>query len=537
MKSPYPAGGLWLSAGCALCMGVALVCRLLVIRFDPNLYDEGLIALGAAEILDGRWPLVDFYTPYPPAAFFVLALIYKVFGTGLLVERGFSAALVALAVGLGFLLAVSTLGERSRLGPREALIAIFPMVVAGLLLGSVWITPQVAGALVFILLAANVLVRALRAGALPGSAFAGLILGVAALWRADLAFYAAFASGIVWLTRAPTHRISGFLAMAASAAICALPVLAAFVAMGGMRAFNSLFLWPLTGTYHATLPWPDLFVRTPPTDIAGQGILKTLAAQLAHWWAYFPCFGFAAAVWSFLRIPTASAARRNVALWLAITGAGFGIYAGGRSDFTHLIPLLLVSLAAVATGSVAFWRERLSYPKWTGLTLTLLAVAALVPTALEDLRMRRAVPGRSPMPFARTRGILAETGWVDRYVATVEKISQSTKVGEPIFSGSNRHDIFIVNDNLLYFVSERTPATYFWCLDAAVTTTAPVQAQMIQEIKSQGTRLAVRSNNNLEIADFHKEAEGSHQLDRWLDASFPDSKQIGDHTLQFRRVE
>ena len=68
-------------------MGFALFCRFSVIRFRANVYDEGLIALGAVEVLEGRWPLIDFYTPYPPAAFFALALIYQFLGASLN-ERG-----------------------------------------------------------------------------------------------------------------------------------------------------------------------------------------------------------------------------------------------------------------------------------------------------------------------------------------------------------------------------------------------------------------------------------------------------------------
>jgi hypothetical protein len=40
---------------------------------------------------------------------------------------------------------------------------------------------------------------------------------------------------------------------------------------------------------------------------------------------------------------------------------------------------------------------------------------------------------------------------------------------------------------MLYFLAEREPATYYWCLDAGVTTTPAVQREMIRDLEGAGT--------------------------------------------------
>lgn len=48
--------------------------------------DEGFLLAGAANILDGRWPVADYFS-YPPLSYFLLAATYHFLGVGLLAER------------------------------------------------------------------------------------------------------------------------------------------------------------------------------------------------------------------------------------------------------------------------------------------------------------------------------------------------------------------------------------------------------------------------------------------------------------------
>lgn len=56
------------------------------INYGVNLGDEGFFVYGAERVLQGQLPMSDF-TSYPPGSYFLLALLFKVFGVNLLVSR------------------------------------------------------------------------------------------------------------------------------------------------------------------------------------------------------------------------------------------------------------------------------------------------------------------------------------------------------------------------------------------------------------------------------------------------------------------
>ena len=62
------------SGRCALVLlVVAFVVLLLAMQRDLNVYDEGLVLVGAMRVADGEIPDRDFYANYGPAQFYVLA--------------------------------------------------------------------------------------------------------------------------------------------------------------------------------------------------------------------------------------------------------------------------------------------------------------------------------------------------------------------------------------------------------------------------------------------------------------------------------
>src|SRR5215471_8412965 len=71
-----------------------------------NVYDEGLILIGAQNILWGDIPYKDFWNPYGPGQFWVLATLFKFFGSSIEVERAWDtfvrAALATLVFTWGY---------------------------------------------------------------------------------------------------------------------------------------------------------------------------------------------------------------------------------------------------------------------------------------------------------------------------------------------------------------------------------------------------------------------------------------------------
>jgi len=533
-------------AGALLTAAAVVAFRLPLFRLQAGFYDEGLIALGAEQVLKGHWPLVDFYAPYPPGAFFAVAGFYELFGVGVLIERAVSLGLVAVAAALAYLLVTGFETDCAR--PRARLVAAaIPLVTAAIYFGPTWVPPQVAGAFAFLFAAGLALRAALRTGRLLGAAATGALLGVMALWRADLALYGALAAGLVWLTRAPApatggasflapsgegrggsavrRRRLGFAAMAGAAGAVAFPVFALFIALGGRRAFEGLLVWPVLGTYHAMLPWPALFPRAEPPGVQA----PLLTARLSGWPFYFPVLAAALSLFRLWKRSDACQPERDVELWLALTACGMGVYAGGRSDVWHVRPLVFVSLVLVASAA----RGLLARGRWYPLAVLLPALVALGLPPLETLitTPERRLP-RAELPFARGRGILLDPATVQNYRLLIDEL-RSLPPGEPIFSGTTRHDLFMVNDSLLYLLAERDPGTYYWCLDAGVTTRAAVQRQMIADLDAHGVHRVLRLSSFV-VSDSSPSAEGSRLLDERLQAAFVSTKRIGPYELLSR---
>src|ERR1044072_1313892 len=67
-----------------------------------SIYDEGLILTGAMRVANGEIPHRDFYANYGPAQFYVVALLFKLFGPAAMAERLWDFAIKAGIATLGF---------------------------------------------------------------------------------------------------------------------------------------------------------------------------------------------------------------------------------------------------------------------------------------------------------------------------------------------------------------------------------------------------------------------------------------------------
>jgi len=172
-------------------------------------------------------------------------------------------------------------------------------------------------------------------------------------------------------------------------------------------------------------------------------------------------------------------------------------------------------------------------PRWAG-GLILLAIAALIPWPTQSLVDTRSQAGRVPVPFPRAQGLLADATLVSDYGRLIRELDQRSPSGSFLYSGAPRHDAFYPNDVMVYFLAERNPAIYYWCLDAAVTSAAPVQRDMIGDLEAAGVREVVLWSS-FPVTDARPRA-GSRSLDEWLVGAFGPAEQIGRFSLLHKRA-
>jgi hypothetical protein len=93
-------------------------------NYGISLSDEGFFVYGAERVLRGQLPMSDFIS-YPPGSYFLLALLFKIFGIHLLVSRLMEMAFLILNGIMLFYIGKRLMPDRMALIPSFVLIA-FP---------------------------------------------------------------------------------------------------------------------------------------------------------------------------------------------------------------------------------------------------------------------------------------------------------------------------------------------------------------------------------------------------------------------------
>ena len=239
--------------------------------------------VGATRVADGAIPHRDFYTPYGPAQFYVLAGLFKVFGPSVLVERGWDGVVRAGIVTVAFFV-VQRAASR-----REAWIAA-AVILLWLRAVGTYAYP-VFPSLLFALIAVLCVSPTLAGKGSRSLLFAGGVgVGITVLFRYDAGAYAFAAVTLVLAAyslsqRLPLRkRIDELIEVLApcwlGVAVVCVPVAIAFATNGMLRDFYFDIIYFPTHYYRRmrALPFP--------------GLLETLTAPskmgVPRWASTFP---------------------------------------------------------------------------------------------------------------------------------------------------------------------------------------------------------------------------------------------------------
>jgi hypothetical protein len=112
-------------------------------------------------------------------------------------------------------------------------------------------------------------------------------------------------------------------------------------------------------------------------------------------------------------------------------------------------------------------------------------------------------------------------------------LQQHTTPGETIFDGAMRHDILFANKISLYFLAKRESATKWHDLHPGVETTAPIQDEMIRQLDANRAVYVIRDSFLGTPAEPNDSriSSGVYDLDRYIDANYRAEARIGTMTL------
>ena len=542
VRSAHGAARAWL--GVAVEFVVAVLLQIAVMDFHAWTYDESLSLYGAVRVLHGQVPFRDFWTLYPPGIFWTLAGMFRVFGVSVLCDR-------IVFIGSNAITAVAMVYVLDRLTQRWWLSRI----AAGTALVWVSVRPSYAfaiyPALAMILVATACMVRRWEGGRARWAVWAGVALGIAALYRHDLAVFSLIALGaasvVDHLRRSAAER-SGLIGADAVRMCCAMALVVVPVAVwliirvSAHDLYYDLFYFPKAIYAKVrSLPFPTVsqtlhgFLHPVTADEPALGNIEYNIVWL-------PVLAVLAA----LPVLVSGWRRRRDEGWrltgvLALTLLTALLFLKGfvRVSPLHMAPGVVVSFALIAClvarmqGASAGFRIGVVF---VVACAGLCALASLHTGYLEfrhNVRMARGT-SRDGLSFAAACHPEAglERGRCmflpqDESKAILFLESESSPE-ERIFAGVPRYDLLHASDIQFYFFSGRDAATKWYDFVPAVETTAPIQKEMICELARNRTRYVVRDDTPFELEPNESRfSSGVNVLGEYIDRNYVMQRRFG----------
>jgi hypothetical protein len=482
-------------------------------------FDEGLTLQAARRVAEGQVPYRDFQWAYGPAHPYLLAGLFKLFGTSLLWWR-----IMRVLVDAGVALVVFAIVRRE--APlRVALVAWLTAACA---------MAQPTGANPF----APALLCTLGAIWFAGTArdrrgliAAGALCALAAAWRLDFGAFAVVAAATAaFLAQAETGargagaRGSAFAAVAiltgAFAALTALVYLPFVIADGPADAWRDLVgrslgdgrYWrlPFPVDYHGRLRlWPPGSLAHDAKDVLG---------------FYVPLILLAGVAVAIIVIALQRRQRRPLVTGLAVLSVAYVPYLLSRTDEFHSTPLI-VALAALLPILA------LRLPVRAAAVVAAVVLALLAYGASNRLSALFGPPQLATIHVAVADGVKAPPANARSIERMVRAVQRRVPPGDPIYTVTRRSDLVRINDPLIYVLTERDNPTR---QDFGLQTGATPQREIVSELARTRPKVIVRwlsrESTKREPNDRGKPT-GIHTLDRWLAANYRPAARYGEFQL------
>jgi hypothetical protein len=502
---------------------------LLLFATSATAFEARVTDLSALRLLGGEVPYRDFWTIYAPGSFTTLAVLFGLFGRELIVSNLAGMVLSAASVAAFFHLARTVVDP----WPARALAALIATAFFGMGY-HVGLTSYPPALLLILLAVAFAAGRAEHAG-WRWAIVPGLLLGVAMVFKHDIAAYAAAASATaIVMTRALRGRHSVWTPAACLIGAAAVPPASAVIVLAALGAgaemWRNLIVFPLTDFRYVR---PEYFPLIPRL----RGSVVSMAREISHWGiCNLPLVAFAAgavAVWRGRRQLGSStiflATVAAMLFWLHWWAAHVQLN-------THAISLAAWSalLVGVGSGTVApdvrrrLWR--LGLPVLVCWWAIFLAAPAY-----------QAVAGRSTtewvdLPGLRGVRVRAERArWMRGLAAAM---AEAADPGAPLVFVGSRNDLNIFAASTPYWLSPRRPATRHHELHPGITDTERVQEEMLARIDAGPAPVVVREHRfSDEVIERVKAgmarhvAVGSTLMDDWIARHYETGSRFGPYEL------
>ena len=490
----------------------------------PGLYDEGIVLTGAMRVAAGQIAHRDFYFIYGPAEIYLLAGLFKVFGSSLLVERLFDLSIKAMVVTSVYSL-LSLYCRRS--------IAVFISILAGMWIFSLnefglAITPVsllniVSSAVLIPVFAGRVSIRRMLT--------AGAISGATLLFRYDTGIALLGVHGCAILI-AICLRYQGAANRVRSYASAFWPYLAGFGLVTVPPALYYLSVAPIFPLFHDVILFPSKYYHSgrnlpfPRVYLIG---LENLAL-------YLPLVVMSVSL-CILAFPHFSASRNSRSTtqdnprerqWRGFL-VTFGLLLAAM--YLAIIPSLLVI--------AVLYEHRSAFARPLGFCISGMLWISLVSatwSSLHEIKQQykeHSSLAQRILSKSRNRSPEIQTTWCkiknplttglcflpeDDRIRAIEFVGSHTRPGQSLFSGQGHHDRVFANDNLIYFATQRMPATHWSHFDPDLQNRYDIQTQIVHELEGNAPPYIVLDSefDSLREPNDSANSSGAFLLDNYI---------------------
>jgi Dolichyl-phosphate-mannose-protein mannosyltransferase len=489
----------------ALFVGALLISGFTILRGGAE-FDEGVVLQTASRIADGELLYGDLLWAYGPAQPYLLAGFFELFGPSMMswrVPRVLCDAAVAVTV--------------YALVRRDApeWLALFAWLTAACAMAQPMSANPLPYALLLALLAFAVATR--EPATRRAATVAGVLIGLTAAWRPDVAVYAGAAVAAALLLR-PERRAWVLPYAGVALGVGLLAYLPFLVAVGPSEMWEQLVAVSLREKEWWSLPFPvgyDAGFATWPPGTT----LEHLKDVLGFYVPLLVVMGLA------LVTLVAVLARLPWKLTgLVVLGLGVLSYLLARPDEFHAPPLIVVLAVAVPLAVP-------HAPRMLGLAA--LAVLALLLAYGASNRLSALVqpPELDTIHVAVADGAKAtprDARGIERMVATVQRL---VPPGEPIYAATRRSDLVAFNDPIIYVLTDRPNATG---IDFGLLAKRSVQERIVAGLRRERPRAIVRWLDPISVRpepNKRGRSTGVRLVDRYLADSYRTFARYGDYQV------
>lgn len=509
----------------------------------------GVSTVGASRVLQGEIPYRDFWTSDGPGQFYLLALVFRIFGTHLMVEVVAASVVCALGACACYQF-IRNLTHLPLLALAGAGIFLGILINTGYYLRLEAYPP----AILLVLVSLNSLVTYYRTSVRHQLLISGLAVGLSAIFFYELAIISAISvlAGILLHCFHSSHNratawrdaLLNMTSYVAGALVVTFPVVLFFSLTSGADFWKDVIIfvsrdWRVSAIHTSVDPWV--------INIQSGSRSELIDSAFAYVKYAMP---FAFDVLGLILLGYNIRARKPLESALALT---IGLAGWLHYYVAHVhIGNNIVSMSTYAVALSAMLYGLLA-SNLNGKKLRILQLAAVVillgwfstltlrteynlvrkqfDRSLVELRLAR-VSGFKVMPY-EAESLTNLVGFVTDHVAP----------DQPIFVGLNRHDIMLTNDVLAYFVLDRPPAVRYHELNPAVADTAEVQQEMIDDLEKKKPPVIITKtifpDDVLDQvkADFRTRLPdiGAEDLDRYIHEHYVFSVEFAPYTVWTRR--